>query len=343
LKFDIPENSDEYLVPIYIIEAQLNEYTETIDFVDGGVHIQYVMYGDVSQNGDVSAYDAALVLKYLVGLEELDENQLLAADVTLDESVSALDASVILQYVTELIDGLPYDDGAALAGTGDINMEDGLFTPGELLEVPIYLANGENLLSFEIDVAYDPEIVSFETVDWSNMIEHFSIEENNESGLMRVAGSGSTPDGAEGVFGNLQVFVDGGFEGESFEISISTYRINENEPIQDVVARFTNSALGLDHNSIPEVFALHQNYPNPFNPVTSIQYELPENAFVNIRIYDLKGRLVNTLVSKEQTAGYKAIKWAGVDDKGKAVSAGIYLYEIQAGDFRETKKMVLLK
>jgi endonuclease I len=94
---------------------------------------------------------------------------------------------------------------------------------------------------------------------------------------------------------------------------------------------------------IPEVFTLHQNYPNPFNPVTSIQYELPENAFVNIRIYDLKGRLVNTLVSKGQTAGYKAIKWAGVDDKGKDVSAGIYLYEIQAGDFRETKKMVLLR
>ena len=94
---------------------------------------------------------------------------------------------------------------------------------------------------------------------------------------------------------------------------------------------------------IPEVFTLHQNYPNPFNPVTSIQYELLENAFVNIRIYDLKGRLVNTLVSKDQTAGYKAIKWAGVDDKGKPVSAGLYLYTIEAGDFRQTKKTVLLK
>ena len=81
----------------------------------------------------------------------------------------------------------------------------------------------------------------------------------------------------------------------------------------------------------------------PFNPTTTIQYELPENAFVNIRIYDLNGRLVNTLVNAQKSAGYKAIKWAGVDDKGKAVSAGIYLYEIQAGNFRETKKMVLLK
>ena len=99
----------------------------------------------------------------------------------------------------------------------------------------------------------------------------------------------------------------------------------------------------VEHNSLPNKFILHQNYPNPFNPVTTLRYDIPENAFVNIRIYDLKGRLVNTLVSKGQTAGYKAIKWAGVDDKGKAVSAGIYLYEIQAGNFRDTKKMVLLK
>ena len=71
----------------------------------------------------------------------------------------------------------------------------------------------------------------------------------------------------------------------------------------------------------PKEYHLYQNYPNPFNPVTTLRYDIPENAFVNIRIYDLNGRLVKTLVSKEQTAGYKAIKWAGVDDKGQPVSA----------------------
>jgi hypothetical protein len=95
--------------------------------------------------------------------------------------------------------------------------------------------------------------------------------------------------------------------------------------------------------TLPITYNLYNAYPNPFNPVTTLRYDIPENAFVNIRIYDLKGRLVNTLINREETAGYKAIKWAGVDDKGKAVSAGIYLYEIQAGDFRQTKKMVLLK
>ena len=161
--------------------------------------------------------------------------------------------------------------------------------------------------------------------------------------MLRVAGSGSTPDGIEGVFGNLQVFVDGGFEGESFEISISTYRVNENEPVQNIVATFTNSALGLDHNSIPEVFALHQNYPNPFNPTTQIRYDLPEDALVNITIYDIMGRSIRSLVNSQQTAGYRSVQWNATNDTGEGVSAGMYIYMIQAGEFRQTKKMVLLK
>ena len=108
---------------------------------------------------------------------------------------------------------------------------------------------------------------------------------------------------------------------------------------------FYSNLVDVDNRSetLPQGFALEQNFPNPFNPTTTIQYELPENAFVNIRIYDLNGRLVNTLVNAQKSAGYKAIKWAGVDNKGKAVSAGIYLYEILAEDFRQVKKMVLLK
>jgi len=129
------------------------------------------------------------------------------------------------------------------------------------------------------------------------------------------------------------------------------YSLAENSPCVEMGENGANmgatsigcGAMDVDNNVTPGLFILHQNYPNPFNPTTTIQYELPENSFVNIRIYDLKGRLVNTLVGKDHTAGYKAIKWAGVDDKGKPVSAGLYLYTIEAGDFRQTKKMVLLK
>jgi len=94
---------------------------------------------------------------------------------------------------------------------------------------------------------------------------------------------------------------------------------------------------------IPEVFALHQNYPNPFNPTTTLRYDLPEDAIVNITIYDMIGRVVKTLMSDQQTAGYRSVQWNATNDAGSPVSAGIYLYMIQAGEFRQTKKMILLK
>ena len=94
---------------------------------------------------------------------------------------------------------------------------------------------------------------------------------------------------------------------------------------------------------LPDEFALHQNYPNPFNPTTTLRYDLPDNGHVNIIIYDMLGREVRTLVNQTQDAGYRSVIWDATNDYGKPVSAGIYLYQIQAGEYISTKKMVLLK
>ena len=103
-------------------------------------------------------------------------------------------------------------------------------------------------------------------------------------------------------------------------------------------------SLDLDENSAMNLdYKIHQNYPNPFNPVTTLQYDLPENGLVNITIYDMMGRQVKTLVNGSQTTGYKTIQWNATNDRNEPVSAGLYLYTIQAGKFRQTKKMVLLK
>jgi flagellar hook assembly protein FlgD len=88
---------------------------------------------------------------------------------------------------------------------------------------------------------------------------------------------------------------------------------------------------------------LHNDYPNPFNPITTLRYDLPENSLVTITIYDMLGRVVSNLVSSQQNAGYKSIQWNATNNQGQPVSAGLYLYTIEAGEFRQTKKMVLLK
>ena len=106
-----------------------------------------------------------------------------------------------------------------------------------------------------------------------------------------------------------------------------------------IVENISNDIYGI----YPNYFSLHQNYPNPFNPTTTIKYELPTDAFVNIKIYDLTGRLVKTLINRKQSAGYKEVNWSGIDNSGKLATAGLYLCSFEAGEFRHTKKMVLLK
>ena len=93
----------------------------------------------------------------------------------------------------------------------------------------------------------------------------------------------------------------------------------------------------------PIKFNLQNNFPNPFNPLTTVRYDLPEDGLVNVTIYDVMGRPVKYLVNSQQNAGYKSIQWNGTNDAGQPVSAGLYMYTIQAGEFRQTKKMVLLK
>ncbi len=101
--------------------------------------------------------------------------------------------------------------------------------------------------------------------------------------------------------------------------------------------------VGIGKNTKLSSFPILYNYPNPFNPVTHLRYNLPEDALVNITIYDMMGRQVSTLVSSQQTAGFKSVLWNADNDKSVTVSAGLYLYTIEAGLYRQTKKMILLK
>jgi hypothetical protein len=115
--------------------------------------------------------------------------------------------------------------------------------------------------------------------------------------------------------------------------------------VQSEIGEFVldNTSLSLSDELIPTSFALHQNYPNPFNPITTLRYDLPEHSYVNVTVYDMLGREVRTLVNTTQEAGFKSVIWDATNDYGKPVSAGVYLYKIQAGEFVQTKKMVLLK
>jgi len=94
---------------------------------------------------------------------------------------------------------------------------------------------------------------------------------------------------------------------------------------------------------IPGKYALYHNYPNPFNPTTVINFALPRASDVKIEIFNILGQRVTTLVNDKLSAGYHSVTWNGFDKNGSEVATGIYFYKLQAGNFTEAKKMVLIK
>ena len=96
-------------------------------------------------------------------------------------------------------------------------------------------------------------------------------------------------------------------------------------------------------NTFPDRYLLMKNFPNPFNPITNIEYNVPENAMVNVTIYDMVGRKVKSLFNGYQDKGYKSITWNATNDRNESVPSGVYLYKIESGKLQQTKKMLLVK
>ena len=125
--------------------------------------------------------------------------------------------------------------------------------------------------------------------------------------------------------------------GRDADISISYKGLDDKGQLHGQMTKSMNI------ENIPDDFVLYPNYPNPFNPQTRIDFGLPEEGHVNLKIYDIMGREVVTLVNQVFTPGYKSIVWNATNNLGHPVSAGMYFYAIQIKDFRQIKKMILLK
>ena len=119
------------------------------------------------------------------------------------------------------------------------------------------------------------------------------------------------------------------------ELSLSAWTTVTAIPSEDVAAKQVAS--------IPASFELAAAYPNPFNPSTTISYALPQAADVRLDIYNVMGQRVRTLVAADQPAGYYAVEWQATDDSGHTLSSGVYFYRLQAGAFRATKRMLLMR
>ena len=130
---------------------------------------------------------------------------------------------------------------------------------------------------------------------------------------------------------------------DSSPSSVDNISVNQ-DTVSDVNFSLTPTTSDIRTKTVlPNTYAIEQNYPNPFNPTTTIRYQLPKASQVKLIIYNTNGSKVRTLISKMQSPGFYSVTWDGTNASGRKVASGIYIYRFEAGNFRQVKKMVLLK
>ena len=219
---------------------------------------------------------------------------------------------------------------------------------GEMITVDVTVANAQALMGYGMVLSYDTDKFEFVTATPAQddllkstggdtpLFHHWPT--SGEVTVANAVVNGSAVSG-EGKIATLTFKVLREFENNArFEIGQGV--VFDPDQLQNLVV--TQGALSVE--STPTEFALLQNFPNPFNPETTIGYNLAEGGDVSLRIYNIVGQVVRTLVNERQSAGRYQVRWSGSDDRGVAVSSGIYFYQVSAaGKFQDVKRLMLLK
>jgi len=291
------------------------------------------LYGDISGNGEIMAYDASLILQYLLDLVTFTLSQQIVADVSGVDSITALDASIILQYVVGAITDFPVETGGKEFPTSAVfTLEDVSGVPGGIVDIPVLIENPEGLFSSEFTLAFDPEVLSLEGI--STTLSGYQCLHKESKGEVKVVLAGTeSPEEANTVNFTFRVN-EGSILG--CEISLKGVRLNEKDVIPEGSSCFfvANSAL--------LTFHLYTVHPNPGRQF-SIKYCLPVDGYTILKLYDITGRTIRTLVDGPADAGKHIVSWDGTDDVGKPVPSGIYFYQLKSGENNGIKKLILLR
>lgn len=315
------------------------------------------IYNDYTYQFEISAasYDTLRQDVYIPGDEIVTQNFMLAPVESFEED----DGNFVGDGEWEW--GIPTEDG----GPAEVFHGDKLW--GTNLDGIYADQQTYDLYSPEYDFSYRSEA-------YLKFYQWLDTKENWDGGNVHVSTDGGenwellTPDGGYTHQAIVGLNGDPGFSGQTQEWQVCTIDLDDYLGESSVQFRFhfgsfmntlsckgwfidyvvvyenTPSDIQEDHFAkSPEKINLYQNYPNPFNPTTTIQFKLPEKSDVSLRIYDITGKLVRTLMNEEKEAGYHSVIWDGNDEQGAAIHSGVYFYKIETDGYSDVKRCVMLK
>ena len=334
-------NGIQYII-VQAIDDSLAVITDT-------VKIRVNIYGDVSGNGTVTAFDAALVLQNVISAMSFTPLQNRIGDVTGNNGISSLDASYLLQYTVGLISSFP-------GGLGKKHQTDAVLSAfsfriekskeADHYDLFVSVNKPSQVLGLSMDLGYDSTIVIPRSFSKTAISDSMTIASKFFTKSVKLAMAGIKPmNNAGDVIKFTFTLKDPNYPKNAILFTMKKFMLNETDHTNDVGGITLNVR---DLAQLPTVYKLEQNFPNPFNPTTTINYQLPDASSVTIIVFNLLGQEVKTLISEQQSAGYYSLIWNGNDNTNRTVSSGVYLYRISAigpqnKRFSEVKKMLLIR
>ena len=286
------------------------------------------------------------------------------------------DSAYHVDMRTMLPDGSPNPTYGLEISTGlcaCVNFINGVDITGSEITFTINIVDNEPIRGIELDIYHDFSDLTYSGVSRGDKLQELVNDEGDPTSDMTILGNwvedhvkvlaysvNRARTEGNGLEGNLLHLTYTLADGVSLPDNISFYFTVVNipgtslnpellnvvcsYPSQDSPATVNTTVASADERSIlPSEYALFQNYPNPFNPSTQIAFDVPTSEFVMLRVYNLLGQDVQTLINKSMTPGRYTVEWNGSDMLNNDVASGVYFYELRGESFISRKKMLLIR
>jgi len=339
----VPENyPTTYNYTVYAYDgSNLSEVSNT----EGAYAADNTLIADFTSDQYVDVNDLSLLAEHW-HIYDTDLNWDGLYDLVADGYIDVNDLSVMADHWHEgtpaqLTPGPNADAQVAIQYADDS-------TPDQVV-IEVLASQVINLSGYEFTLNYDVDQLTFLKAEGGELLNSLggetpvllSISNAGELKLGNVIAGATEETAPEGD--GLIARISFRMEGIDADLRLDDIIFMDVNGVKDVIP----SPTGVDPLHIgdltPKVYSLSQNYPNPFNPTTQIGYGLPKDSRVELKVFNIMGQEVTTLVNGWQKAGYRSVVWDGNDNSGHPVASGVYFYRLKAEEFNFIKKMVLLK
>lgn len=307
-------------------QVTLNEGDPAATGVAGSIEVDATLFGDATLNGEISAQDAAEVLRHASGIITLADQAFVSGEVSGNGELTAYDAAFILQKVAGIINCFNVDPSCS-AGKQQVAPEV-TATWGQpvsadaSLKVPFVLEDIKGPVhALTIDIHGIDKALRADEIIFSLPEGWGSQYHEKDDGTYRIVLAGINALASDTLF--------------TLHLPDQPTTLQTDLQVHEAPAQTLPQ---FDYHETPDSYALDANYPNPFNPITTIQYALADEGPVRLVVYDMLGREVARLVDGTQKAGTHRVQFDAQD-----LSSGIYIYRIEANGFSEARQMTLIK